>query len=92
MSLLLTLTLIYIAVLVLALAVSLITILVYLRRIASSLAEVQSALGTVQEKTEPLETPLQLLQDAGQSLKADLVRVSENLTQGDHDINIFSIQ
>ena len=53
-SLLTDVTLVYAAVLVVALATTLITIAVYLWRIARTLKGVRSALGDVRERTSPL--------------------------------------
>jgi uncharacterized protein YoxC len=64
MQLLTILTLIYAAVLVVALAASLITILVYLRRIATTLGEAHAALAAVRKETEPLAQHLQPVHDA----------------------------
>lgn len=58
MELLRLVTLVYAGVLVLALAVSLTAVLVYLRRIASALAETRRSLRLIRESTTSLEQHL----------------------------------
>lgn len=90
MSLLLTLTLIYVAILVLALAASLIGILIYLQRISKHLGEVGALLTTVEEKTRPLRGPLELLQSVSSNTGQNLTQARENLTQADDHLVAYA--
>ncbi len=92
MSLLLILTLIYIAILVLALAASLIAILIYLLQISKHLGEVQALLTTVEEKTRPLRGPLELLQTVVTDTGQNLTQAKDNLSQSDQHLVAFAGQ
>jgi|SRR5215212_9418145 septation ring formation regulator EzrA len=74
---------IYAAVLVLALAVSLIAILVYLWRIASSLGKARAALEVVRDETALLSEPLEELRDASGGAAEELSRARESLARAD---------
>lgn len=63
MTVLTVLTLVYAGILVAALAASLITILVYLRRIGRTLGEAREALSEVAAASGPLQEPLERLED-----------------------------
>ena len=90
MSLLLILTLIYIAILVLALAASLIAILVYLLRISTNLGDVRAYLTTVEEKTRPLSGPLELLQTVASDTGQNLNQAKDHLSQADDHLVVFA--
>ncbi len=92
MSLLLILTLIYIAILVLALAASLIAILVYLLQISKHLGEVRALLTTVEEKTRPLHGPLELLQTVASDTGQNLNQAKDKLSQADQHLVAFAGQ
>jgi septal ring factor EnvC (AmiA/AmiB activator) len=79
MNLLLILTLIYAGVLVAALAATLIVVLVLLRQISSTLAEVETSLSTVRERTRSIEQFLTQLQDPCNQCPGELQRAEEDL-------------
>ncbi len=87
MQLLTWLTVIYLFVLVLALAVSLITIFVYLWRIGSALAAVQSQLGRAQANTAPLENHLETINGGLVGVRDGLKLVDENLFETNESLN-----
>ncbi len=87
MSLLVILTLIYVAILVLALAVSLIAIWVYLLRISHRMREIRTALFTVQTLTEPLPGPLGLLQKVVGETADNLAELGKNMAQAGRSIS-----
>ena len=73
----------YAAVLVLALAASLIAILVYLWRIASSLGRARAALETVRDETDALNEPLEQLQGASGGTAEELSKARVSLARAD---------
>lgn len=87
MSLLVVLTLIYVAVLVLALAVSLIAIWVYLLRISHRMREIRTALAAVQTLTEPLPGPLGLLHKVVDETAENLAQLGKNMAHAGHRIS-----
>ncbi len=92
MDLLRILTLIYIAILVLALAVSLITILVFLRRISKNLGQVQDKLQTVRELTQPLAGPIGMLKDVAGGAANGLSQTKDQLTRADGQLAMVADQ
>jgi hypothetical protein len=83
------LTWIYAAVLVLALAASLIAILVYLWRIASSLGKARAALEAVRDETAPLSEPLEQLRDVSGGAAEELSKARESLARADDRLEVL---
>lgn len=90
MELLRILTLVYAGILVAALAVSLIAILVYLRRIAAVLADVQHALARAGSETEPFEAPLSSLEQAADETSAALQEAGTDLSHADEGLKTLA--
>ena len=79
MSLLLSLTLIYVAVLVFALAVGLIAILYFLNGARSNLKQIAAGLQQVNQNVQPLKGALSTANDGLGVILADLQKTQTNL-------------
>ena len=83
MSVLLSLTLIYVAILVLALASGLIAIVYFLNGARANLARIAAGLQQVNENTEPLEDVLTAVNDGLSAVLRHLQRAQQHLSRTD---------
>jgi hypothetical protein len=83
MSVLLSLTLIYVAILVLALASGLIAIVYFLNGARANLARIAAGLQQVDKNTEPLEEVLTAVNDGLSALLRHLQRAQQHLSRAD---------
>ena len=83
MSVLLSLTLIYVAILVLALASGLIAIVYFLNGARANLARIAAGLQQVNKNTEPLEDVLTAVNDGLSALLRHLQRAQQHLSRAD---------
>lgn len=83
MSVLLPLTLIYVAVLVLAVASSLIAIVYFLHGARANLAQIASSLREVNWNVEPLQAAMTAVNDGLATLSTHLQSVQQNLSDAD---------
>lgn len=90
MELLRIFTLVWTAVLVLALAASLIAILVWLVRIGRRLSEVETALGEVAARTQPLEEFFTPLGDGPGRAEEDLTSARAMLARADERLQVIA--
>jgi len=81
-----TLTLVYAAVLTSALAASLISILVFLKRIAGAVGDVREALASVRDETAPLAGHLEGLNQAITSVADQVVGVQTSVERADEHL------